>query len=109
MLTTMLPAGMSCTQVGVYAAKTNNYNIGAFMEKAMTMRAGQTPVQRYWHQLFQMVRDGILKPQMVITHELPLEKAPQGYKIFNEKQDGVVKVHSAHILVYIFRRCAYRS
>jgi threonine dehydrogenase-like Zn-dependent dehydrogenase len=78
--------------VGVYAAKTNNYNIGAFMEKAMTMRAGQTPVQRYWHQLFQMVKDGILKPQMVITHELPLEKAPQGYKIFNEKEDGVVKI-----------------
>ena len=28
----------------------------------------------------------------VITHQMPLSKAAEGYKIFNEKQDGCVKV-----------------
>lgn len=28
----------------------------------------------------------------VITHQMPLSKAAEGYKIFNEKQEGCVKV-----------------
>lgn len=31
--------------IGAYAAYTNHFNIGAFMEKGLNMRAGQTPVQ----------------------------------------------------------------
>ncbi len=31
--------------VGVYVGLTNGFNIGAFMEKGLTMKAGQTPVQ----------------------------------------------------------------
>ncbi len=34
---------------------TNHLNIGAFMEKGLSMRAGQTPVQKYMHQLLDMV------------------------------------------------------
>lgn len=34
---------------------TNHLNIGAFMEKGLSMRAGQTPVQKYMHQLRDMV------------------------------------------------------
>jgi hypothetical protein len=35
---------------------------------------------------------GKLKPSMVITHVLPIEQAPKGYQIFNDKQDGCIKV-----------------
>lgn len=28
----------------------------------------------------------------MITHQLPLSKAAEGYKLFNDKQDGCVKV-----------------
>jgi len=31
--------------VGVYVGYANHFNIGAFMEKGLSMRAGQTPVQ----------------------------------------------------------------
>ncbi|GIL44617.1 hypothetical protein Vafri_2144, partial [Volvox africanus] len=78
--------------VGVYVGMTNRFNIGAFMEKGLTLKAGQTPVQKYWHQLLEMVKQGKLDPTMVITHELPLEDVPHGYKIFNEKTDGCIKV-----------------
>ncbi|MEW5298738.1 MAG: hypothetical protein WDW36_001824 [Sanguina aurantia] len=78
--------------IGAYAAYTNHLNIGAFMEKGLNMRAGQTPVQRYWHTLLEMVQKGRLDPTMVITHVKPLEDAAEMYKTFNAKADGCVKV-----------------
>jgi threonine dehydrogenase-like Zn-dependent dehydrogenase len=78
--------------VGVYAGYTNHFNIGGFMEKSMAMRGGQTHVQRYWKDLLSKVQEGILDPSFVITHKLPLDEAPEGYKIFNEKEDGCIKV-----------------
>jgi threonine dehydrogenase-like Zn-dependent dehydrogenase len=78
--------------VGVYAGFTNHFNIGAFMEKQLTMRGGQTPVQKYWHDLKTLIEKGVLDPTMVLTHTLPIEEGPEGYKIFNDKTDGCVKV-----------------
>lgn len=78
--------------VGVYSGFANHFNIGAFMEKGLSMHAGQTPVQKYWKSLLSMVQEGKLHPEMVITHQLPLSKAPEAYKMFNEKQDGCIKV-----------------
>ena len=34
----------------------------------------------------------VLDPRVVNTHELPLEEAAKVYKIFNDKEDGCVKV-----------------
>jgi threonine dehydrogenase-like Zn-dependent dehydrogenase len=70
----------------------NHFNIGAFMEKQLTMRGGQTPVQKYWHDLKTLIEKGVLDPTMVLTHTLPIEDGPEGYKIFNDKTDGCVKV-----------------
>lgn len=78
--------------VGVYAATVNGLNIGAFMEKGLSMAAGQTPVQAYWFKLLDLIKEGKLTPEMVITHELPLTEAAHGYKIFNDKTDNCVKV-----------------
>ncbi|KAJ7558192.1 hypothetical protein O6H91_04G027600 [Diphasiastrum complanatum] len=78
--------------VGVYVGYVNHFNIGAFMEKELSMGAGQTPVQKYWPTLFPLVRSGKLDPTIVITHVLPLADAPRAYKIFNEKTDNCVKV-----------------
>lgn len=62
------------------------------MEKQLTMRGGQTPVQKYWHDLKTLIDRGVLDPTMVLTHTLPLDQATEGYKIFNDKTDGCVKV-----------------
>lgn len=78
--------------VGVYAGYANHFNIGGFMEKALTMRGGQTPVQRYWHTLLDKITSGALDPTIVITHQLPLEQAAHAYKIFNNKEDNCIKV-----------------
>ncbi|KAK9840580.1 hypothetical protein WJX81_002855 [Elliptochloris bilobata] len=73
--------------VGVYSGFTNGLNIGAFMEKGLCMRAGQTPVQKYWHALLKMIQEKKLDPTIVITHHMPLAEATRGYKIFNDKKE----------------------
>jgi threonine dehydrogenase-like Zn-dependent dehydrogenase len=62
------------------------------MEKQLTMRGGQTPVQKYWNLLLDKVQAGQLHPDMVITHVMPLEQVAKGYELFNDKKDGCVKV-----------------
>lgn len=62
------------------------------MEKQLTIRGGQTPCQKYWPMLLDKVQKGELDPTIVITHTLPLDEAPKGYHIFNEKLDGCIKV-----------------
>jgi threonine dehydrogenase-like Zn-dependent dehydrogenase len=78
--------------VGVYAGKTNGLAIGAFMEKGMSMAAGQTPCQKYWEHLLKMIDAGEIDPTIVITHRMPLDQAPHAYKIFNDKTEGCIKV-----------------
>ncbi|KAJ3284826.1 hypothetical protein HK104_009760 [Borealophlyctis nickersoniae] len=78
--------------IGAYAAATNGYMIGAFMEKGMRMAGGQCPVQKYWPTLLPLIEKGELDPSFVITHEVPIDKAPEMYKIFDEKKEGVIKV-----------------
>jgi len=70
----------------------NHFNLGAFMEKGMSMAAGQTPVQKYWPTLLPLVQSGELDPTTVITQILGLGDAPEAYKRFNAKDEGWVKV-----------------
>ncbi len=60
--------------------------------KALTMKSGQTHVQRYTRPLLEKIRSGEIDPSFVITHTVPLEKAPQMYKTFRDKKDGCIKV-----------------
>jgi len=78
--------------IGAYAGMCNHFHIGAFMEKCLSMRSGQTPVQRYWKELLEKVRRGELDPSVIITHRMPLSEAPKAYQIFNDKLDNVIKI-----------------
>jgi threonine dehydrogenase-like Zn-dependent dehydrogenase len=78
--------------IGAYAGWINGFNIGGFMEKGLSMAGGQTPCQLYWDTLLDLIREGEIDPSIVITHILPLEEASKGYKIFDAKEDGCVKV-----------------
>ncbi len=88
---TTVRKGGRVSVVGVYIGHVN-HNFGCFMEKGLTMKAGQTPVQRYWKMLLEKVEKKELDPRVIITHELPLEEAAKAYQIFNNKEDGCVKV-----------------
>lgn len=66
--------------------------LGAFIGKALTLKTGQTHVQRYLEPLMKKVLDGDIDPSFLITHKIGLEDGPEAYKTFQEKKDGCIKV-----------------
>jgi threonine dehydrogenase-like Zn-dependent dehydrogenase len=77
---------------GVYGGMADKFPIGALMEKGLTIKTGQTHVQKYSDKLLQLILDGKLDTTFLISHRLPLEDAAQGYKMFKEQQNEVTKV-----------------
>jgi len=78
--------------VGDYAGFIDNVPFGSIMNRGITMRTGQAPVQRYYHQLLDRILNGEIDPSFVATHRLPLRDAPKGYELMDNKEDGCVKV-----------------
>jgi len=77
---------------GVYGGFVDKIPMGAFMNKGVTMRTGQTHMMRYMKPLLDRILEGQIDPSVVISHVLPLEEAPRGYKMFRDKQDHCTKV-----------------
>jgi threonine dehydrogenase-like Zn-dependent dehydrogenase len=77
---------------GVYGGVTDKFPIGALMEKGLSIKSGQTHVQKYMPQLLKLIMEGRLDTTFLISHRMRLEEAPAGYKMFKEKQNEVTKV-----------------
>ncbi len=77
---------------GVYVGHADNVPVGPLMNKALTVNTGQTHVQRYLDPLLEKIEDGEIDPSFVITHREPLEKGPEMYETFRDKEDGCIKV-----------------
>ena len=61
------------------------------MNKGLTIKSGQTHVQRYGKLLLEKIEQAQIDPSFIITHRLPLEEAPAAYKTFRDKEDGCIK------------------
>jgi len=85
------PAGVLSVP-GVYGGLIDKIPFGAFMNKALTMRTGQTHVNRWTDDLLRRIQEGQVDPSFVITHTVGLEQGPDMYRTFRDKQDGCVKV-----------------
>lgn len=77
---------------GVYIGFADKIPLGAFMNKALTIKTGQTHVQRYTAPLLARIEAGEIDLRFVITHRVPLEEGPAMYKTFRDKEDGCIKV-----------------
>ncbi len=84
--------GGKVSMPGVYGGMTDKWPLGAMMEKGLQIRSGQTHVQKYTKDLLARIEDGTLDTTFLISHRLPLEEAPRGYKNFKEEQDTWTKV-----------------
>ena len=85
------PAGVLSIP-GVYGGLVDKLPIGALMNKGLTVRTGQTHVNRWTDDLLRRIEEGQIDPSFVITHSVGLEQGPEMYKTFRDKQDGCVKV-----------------
>jgi threonine dehydrogenase-like Zn-dependent dehydrogenase len=77
---------------GVYGGMIDKVPFGAIMQKGLTIRTGQTHMQKYMRPLLERIERGEIDPSVVISHKLPLDEAPRGYQIFCDKQEGCTKV-----------------
>lgn len=77
---------------GVYTGFVDKIPMGAFMNKGLTMKTGQTHVHRYFRPLLERIQNGEIDPSYIITHRMKLEDAPHGYEIFKHKKDNCIKV-----------------
>jgi threonine dehydrogenase-like Zn-dependent dehydrogenase len=77
---------------GVYGGFIDKVPIGAFMNKGLTMKTGQTHMMRYMKPLLERVERGEIDPSFVVSHRVPISQAPKMYQIFRDKQDNCEKV-----------------
>ncbi|MEP6683840.1 MAG: zinc-dependent alcohol dehydrogenase [Parafilimonas sp.] len=78
--------------LGVYPFNYDNFPIGQFFDKGITIRGGQAPAQKFVKKLMEYVMEGKVKLDDIITHRLPLSQVAHGYEIFKKKEDNCVKV-----------------
>lgn len=77
---------------GVYGGFVDKVPLGAFMNKGLTVKTGQTHMMRYMKPLLERIERGEIDPSFVISHLLPLDEAPDAYRMFRDKQDHCTKV-----------------
>ncbi|MGX7951354.1 zinc-dependent alcohol dehydrogenase [Tsuneonella sp. HG249] len=77
---------------GVYGGFLDKFPIGALMQKGLTLKTGQTHVQRYSDALYAMIAEEKIDTTFLISHTMALEDGPEGYKKFHDDQDNYTKV-----------------
>lgn len=78
--------------VGVYGGLVDSLPMGSAINRGLTFRMAQTPVQHYLPKLLDCIERGDIDPSFVITHRASLEEGPELYKTFRDRKDGCVKV-----------------
>lgn len=78
--------------VGVYGGLLDKIPMGSAINRGLTFRMAQTPVQRYLPRLMELITSGRFDPSFVVTHQAGLDAGPDLYATFRDKADGCVKV-----------------
>ncbi len=84
--------GGTVSVIGVYGGFIDKFPMGSLMNRGLTIRTGQCHVHKYMRPLLQRIQNGEIDPTFVITHEMRLEDAPEGYAMFQKKEDDCVKI-----------------
>jgi threonine dehydrogenase-like Zn-dependent dehydrogenase len=77
---------------GVYGGLIDKFPMGMLMNKGLTVRTGQTHVNRWTADLLRRIEEGQIDPSFVITHTEDLAAGPSMYRTFRDKQDNCIKV-----------------
>jgi threonine dehydrogenase-like Zn-dependent dehydrogenase len=77
---------------GVYGGFVDKFPMGSVMNRSLTIKTGQTHVHRYMQPLLEKIRNGEIDPSFIVTHQMRLEDAPEGYEMFKHKKNECIKV-----------------
>jgi threonine dehydrogenase-like Zn-dependent dehydrogenase len=84
--------GGTLSVAGVYGGFLDKLPFGSLMNRSLTIKTGQTHVQRYLKPLLKRIEDGEIDPSFVVTHRMSLNDAPQGYEKFLNKEEECIKI-----------------
>jgi len=76
----------------VYGGFLDKVLFGSIVNRALTLKSGQTHVQRYLGPLLHLIESGKINPSFIVTHTMPLSEAPNAYRMFRDKEDSCIKV-----------------
>lgn len=79
---------------GVYGGMADPMPMLTLFDKQIQLRMGQCNVKRWIDDLLPLVEDPSdpLGVTDLMTHEVPLDEAPEAYEVFQKKQDNCIKV-----------------
>lgn len=79
--------GGTVVVIGVYVHETVELQLGVASARALRLVfGGLCPVQAWWEQALDALREGRLDPTPLISHRLPLEDAARGYELFDRRE-----------------------
>jgi threonine dehydrogenase-like Zn-dependent dehydrogenase len=85
--------GGTISLIGVYGGMTDPLPMLTLFDKQIQLRMGQANVRRWVDEIMPLLSDeDPLGVDGFATHTVPLSEAPKSYEMFQEKQDGAVKV-----------------
>ena len=67
-------------------------NFGRLFEKGLRLGIGQCNFKQYNAYLRDLIIAGRAKPGFVVSHQVPLDQAPEAYTKFDRREDGYTKV-----------------
>ncbi|MBE0599339.1 MAG: glutathione-dependent formaldehyde dehydrogenase, partial [Desulfuromonadales bacterium] len=94
----VLPLAIKACRKGGTIAVAGHYDgagrlpIGAAYAKNLQLKFGLSHPQRYLRPLLQRIEQGEIDPAPILTHTFSLSQAPQGYRLFDRKEEGCIKV-----------------
>jgi threonine dehydrogenase-like Zn-dependent dehydrogenase len=90
----LVQRGGTVSLSGVYAGAADPMPFMSMFDKQVTIRMGQCNVHHWRNDLLPLVEDPSdpLGVEDLVTHRVPLERAPEMYETFMKKEDGCIKV-----------------
>jgi threonine dehydrogenase-like Zn-dependent dehydrogenase len=76
---------------GVYVGILDNFPLGVAFAKGLTLKMGQTHVQKYMQPLLELIERNVIDPRFVITNRITLDEVPEAYEQFSKKEPGCIK------------------
>ena len=77
---------------GVYGGFADKFPLGQLMEKGLSVKTGQTHMQRYLRPLLELIGEGKLDTTFLISHREPLGNAAELYRKWHDEQDTYTKI-----------------
>jgi threonine dehydrogenase-like Zn-dependent dehydrogenase len=85
--------GGTISLIGVYGGQADPLPMLTLFDKQIQLRMGQANVKRWADDILPLLGDDDpLGVDTFASHHLPLDEAPEAYKSFQEKREGMVKV-----------------